>query len=203
MGTLTFFLRPIVMKLFIAFVLFISQAYGAAEPGPPGVEPTSADSFPPGFKQAIADSLPSGFKPSASVTPEKKVDPKEDLDLAAYFQLVEPESAEVAKEIAEINKSFNETELKAAKVTEVEIIPNDVLVREENVQYADDADDAELVEVETEDKEGETDEFQVKDEGDVEEEDEELKGLFGKEEEEEKDEQEEEQEEQEEQEEEQ
>merc|ERR1712130_790789 len=152
------------------------------------------DSFPPGFKQAIADSLPSGFKPSASVTPEKKVDPKEDLDLAAYFQLVEPESAEVAKEIAEINKSFNETELKAAKVTEVEIIPNDVLVREEiveisnskpNVQYADDADDAELVEVETEDKEGETDEFQVKDEGDVEEEDEELKGLFGKEEEEE------------------
>merc|ERR1712130_90673 len=174
------------------------------------------DSFPPGFKQAIADSLPSGFKPSASVTPEKKVDPKEDLDLAAYFQLVEPESAEVAKEIAEINKSFNETELKAAKVTEVEIIPNDVLVREEivenqseesveisnskpNVQYADDADDAELVEVETEDKEGETDEFQVKDEGDVEE-DEELKGLFGKEEEEEEeDEQEEEQEEQEEQ----
>merc|ERR1712130_1100333 len=159
------------------------------------------DSFPPGFKQAIADSLPSGFKPSASVTPEKKVDPKEDLDLAAYFQLVEPESAEVAKEIAEINKSFNETELKAAKVTEVEIIPNDVLVREEivenqseesveisnskpNVQYADDADDAELVEVETEDKE----------------EDEEVKGLFGKEEEEEEeDEQEEEQEEQEEQ----
>merc|ERR1712233_203240 len=111
MGYFNFFFEVFIVRtkmkfltVFFAFVLFISQVYGDESP-----------------------------ETNKSVVEISKANGTEDLELSEYFSFVDPVSEEEAKELAEIEKDFNETELAfdATKEVEVEIVDNDDVVQED------------------------------------------------------------------------